>query len=130
MSSPLGAPSFMWPWSLSQPINPGWSFGNVIVNTSNSSAPDVEQNVVSHHSYGRQIGKLMDAVCALADALPKTATDERIVAFRELAQDVARIKAEAATSRIDQLRGELAELRQSDPQAFNELVATVKIVRK
>src|SRR4029078_5177400 len=34
---------FPWAWlvpsRLSQPINPGWSFGNVIVNERNSSAP-------------------------------------------------------------------------------------------
>jgi len=55
------------PQALNQPINPGWSFGNITVNNVNSSAPDVERDVVSRHSYGRQIGRLMDAVAALAD---------------------------------------------------------------
>jgi hypothetical protein len=55
-----------WAWvapqQLSQPINPGWSFGNIIVNDHNSSAPSTEQAIIAEESYGRQIGKLPDAV--------------------------------------------------------------------
>lgn len=109
------------PQSLAQPINPGWSFGNVIVNSANSSAPDVEQEVVSRHSYGRQIGRLMDAVAALAEALPATAGDARIRAFEELADQVERIKREMAPRRIERLRHDLEQLKQADPQAFAEL---------
>src|SRR5918993_3209381 len=56
---------FPWAWlapsQLSQPINPGWSFGNLIVNESNSSAPSTELAIVAEESYGRQMGKLLDA---------------------------------------------------------------------
>jgi hypothetical protein len=107
---------------LTQPINPGWTFGNVItVNSTNSSAPDVEREVVSRHSYGRQIGRLMDAVAALAEALPKTAGDKRIQAFRELAAEVARIKAQAAPQRIERLRRELEQIKQTDSKLWAEL---------
>jgi hypothetical protein len=110
------------PQSLTQPINPGWTFGNVItVNSTNSSAPDVEREVVSRHSYGRQIGRLMDAVAALAEALPKTAGDKRIQAFRELAAEVARIKAQAAPQRMERLRRELEQIKQSDSKLWAEL---------
>src|SRR5688572_2432578 len=55
---------FPWVWlapsQLSQPINQGWSFGNVIVNESNSSAPSTELAIVAEESYGRQIGKLLE----------------------------------------------------------------------
>ena len=109
------------PQSLTQPINPGWSFGNVIVNSANSSAPDVEQAVLSHHSYGRQIGRLMDAVAALADAVPGTAGDKRIAQFRELAAEVDEIKREAAPQRIERLRRDLEQLKSTDRQAFEQL---------
>ncbi len=135
-------PRLAWPWSAfsswspwpsvapqtnNQDINPGWSFGNVItVNRFNSSAPDVERAVVSQHSYGRQIGRLMDAVCALADALPQTASDARIKDFRDLAKKVAAIKKEMAPERLERLKREIADLRESDKAGFAELKAMFK----
>ena len=77
----------LWPWrlaasglapqTLTQPINPGWSFGNVInVTSSNSSSPDTEREIVSRHSYGRQIGRMMDAIeLLLEERGPKAAKD-------------------------------------------------------
>jgi hypothetical protein len=110
------------PQSLEQPINPGWSFGNVItVNSVNSSAPDVERQIVSQHSYGRQIGRLMDAVAALADALPKTAADERIKQLRELAVEVEQIKKQMAPRRLEQLRRELEDIKHNDKEAWAQL---------
>ncbi len=134
------SPSFAWPWPLNwplpqisfgpdrltQPINPGWTFGNLIVNQQNSSAPEVEQSVVSRHSYGRQIGRLMDAVSALADALPKTASDPRLQEFRALAEDVARIKQTTLHQRLDRLREELLALKAQDPQAWKALSAALR----
>lgn len=110
------------PQSLTQPINPGWTFGNVItVNSVNSTAPDVEREVVSRHSYGRQLGRLMDAVAALADALPRTAADPRIRDFRELSDKIQAIKREAAPQRLERLRQELQQIQRSDPKAWAEL---------
>src|SRR5438034_1137704 len=75
------AASFMWPlalarsWSsllsfapqsLTQPINPGWTLGNVInVTENNSNAPDTEREIVEQHSYGRQLGHITDALAVL-----------------------------------------------------------------
>ena len=116
-----GMPSFA-PQSLTQPINPGWTFGNVItVNSVNSSAPEVEREVLSRHSYGRQIGRLMDAVGVLADALPATASNERIKAFRELAAKVEKIKQEIAPQRLEQLRQELVQLRETNRAEWEKL---------
>jgi hypothetical protein len=110
------------PQALTQPINPGWSFGNVItVNSVNSTAPDVEREVVSRHSYGRQIGRLMDAVAALAEALPKAADDPRIEAFRTLFAEVDAIKRQSAPQRLQRLRRELEYLKRTDEKAWAEL---------
>jgi hypothetical protein len=131
------APWWAWPWSaaasgrspwfgvapqsLTQPINPGWSFGNVTVNSVNSSAPDVEREIVSQHSYGRQIGRLMDAVEALSEALPQITNDERIKEFRELAAEVEEIKKEMAPRRLEQLRSDLEWLKRNDPVGWGKL---------
>lgn len=143
-STQADSPRLAWPWSAlsgwspwpnlapqtsNQEINPGWSFGNVItVNSVNSSAPDVERAVVSQYSYGRQIGRLMDAVAALAEvAPPKTQADPRVVQFRDLARKVDAIKTEMAPERLARLKREIQQLQQSDKPsdqaAFEELQA-------
>lgn len=109
------------PQSLTQPINPGWSFGNVIVNTTNSSAPDVEREIVNQHSYGRQIGRLMDAVEALSEAVPNVGKDERIKEFRALAAEVEEIKKEMAPRRLEQMQRELEWLKRNDPEGWAKL---------
>ena len=57
-----------------QPINPGWTFGNLIsVTEQNSSAPDTERDIVSVDSYGRQLGRVIDALAELINERPKSA---------------------------------------------------------
>ena len=62
-------PSF-FPWlpqpSVDERFNNGWTFGNLIVTTANSKAPDVERDIVGRHSYERQLGLLTHAVVAIA----------------------------------------------------------------
>jgi hypothetical protein len=121
-----------WPWSawapqwLNQPINPGWTFGNVIqVTNANSSAPEVEKQVVSQHSYGRQIGRLMEAVVALAQAMPDVDRDPRVKDLLALACEIEKIKVEAKERRGVELLDELKALKKSDPKAWAELVKSV-----
>ncbi|NRF65892.1 hypothetical protein HLB44_02710 [Aquincola sp. S2] len=129
----FGAPvPWAWPGAaklapdqVSQAINPGWTLAGVVVNAQNSSAPSVEQSVVSRHSYGRQLGRVMDAVGALLDAAPKLAGDERVRDFRELAQQVEEIKRAAAGDRIERLADELALVRASDPEGWQRLQAAL-----
>lgn len=111
------------PASLSQPILPGWSFGNVIVNETNSNAPDTEQRIVAQKSYGQQIGILLDALAVVAkDASLKTlAQTEAIKDLLQLETDVAKIKAEASEARVKRMEDDLEALRAlPDPAAFNE----------
>ena len=55
-------PSFA-PQALNQPILPGWLFANSInVTEENSSSPETEQEIVAAHSYGQQLGRIMDVV--------------------------------------------------------------------
>ena len=126
-------PTWNWPWStffgpedLSQSFNNGWTFGNVIqVTNLNSTNPEAEKNIVSHYSYGRQIGRLMDAVLALADDNTRASKDERVKALRELAKDVEKMKRGAKKIREQNLLSELKALKHDKKDAWEELVKSV-----
>lgn len=108
MSASL-APQKLW-----QAINPGWSFGNVTINEQNSSAPQTEQAILAEESYGRQIGKLLDAVSELVKAQPDAKTNKTYKDIAALKTKVDGIKQRAAANRIDRLRRDLELLRTSD----------------
>jgi hypothetical protein len=118
---PDGAPSA----GLVQPILPGWSFGNVVVNEANSNAPDTEQRIVAQKSYGLQIGVLLDAVTALAKdpGREKAQTRKALAALETLEKQVEAIKAEAARARVDRIEADLDSLRGKPGQAEYEEVA-------
>jgi hypothetical protein len=118
----------MAPQNLTQPINTGWTFGNLIqVTEQNSTAPDTEQQIVSRHSYGRQIGRLMDAVELLLErADAKTRGDPRARDFASLQHDVRTIKQAQAAARLHRLRDELVALRRDHPEAWDELRGLLK----
>lgn len=118
---------FAWPFAapqnLTQPINPGWTFGNVIVNETNSRAPNIEQAIVAKESYGRQIGLLLDAVYLLA----KDREDEK--AFNDvvkLHKDVETIKREAALRRLDQIERDLEMLKKYDQHAYRKKMRALR----
>jgi hypothetical protein len=114
-----------WAWPFTLPgafsPNPGWTFGNVTINTTNSSSPEAEQGIVSQISYGKQIGRVMEALVPIAKHFDPTGKDPAIKDFLELAQQVEKIKAEYTVSRVEALRQELAALRLSDRKAWDEL---------
>jgi len=122
-----------WPWTpnlapewLRQSFNNGWTFGNVIqVTNQNSSAPEVEREVVGEHSYGRQLGRLMDAVVAISEAVPAAAKDVRVKELLALAKDIDRIKLEAQQKRSVELLQELQALKRSDKQAWAKLMKSL-----
>jgi hypothetical protein len=116
------------PQSLTQPINPGWTFGNLIqVTEANSSAPDTEQQIVNRHSYGRQIGRVMDAVELLLERADANARDDpRARDFAALLSDVQAIKREQSAARLQRLRDELVSLRRDHPEAWRELRALLR----
>jgi hypothetical protein len=119
-----------WTWvapqQLSQPIDPGWSFGNVIVNEHNSSAPSTEQSIVAEESYGRQIGKLLDAVYDLCQQRPDAVTNPAFQDIAKLRDRVERMKRDAAAERVDQLQRDLELLKATDQQAFEEKVKALR----
>ena len=116
-------PPALAPDKLDQQINPGWTFGNLIsVTEQNSSSPDTERAIVAVHSYGRQLGRLMDAVAVLIGELPEAQREN--VAFRQLSelQDViAKVKSRSAERRLDRFAADLIELQKTDQAAYRRI---------
>lgn len=128
MPGSANAPQFTFaPERLWQPVNPGWSFGNLIVNQQNSSAPEVEQALVSQISYGKQIGRLMEAVEALIKVAAIKPEDQKAIAeFGQLAAQVKDIKQAASHQRLARLREEINALRKQDEAAWQELADSLR----
>ncbi|XUJ32010.1 hypothetical protein ACQ5SK_24645 [Bradyrhizobium japonicum] len=76
----------------------GGQFGLVNITVGQSSAPDVEKDVLSDVAgYGKQIGQIADALLAVVEHLESRsdhalADDPAIVAFKELMHSVATVK--------------------------------------
>lgn len=112
-----------WPSSLPsnlvQPILPGWSFN---INNNNSTAPATEAAVVARHSYGRQIGRISDALHALIIAqhqpVPKSGP---IADFETMWEEVELLKSEAAGARVEQIATDLARLRRTNETEYQRL---------
>jgi hypothetical protein len=113
------------PKNLNQSILPGWSF--LTINENNSTSPETEQYVLARHSYGRQIGRMMDLVAAMADeASPKVKKSEAYKKFEEVVADVEAAKDEAAGIRRQRLLDELKALRKKDSADFDALIAEAR----
>jgi hypothetical protein len=135
-------PPFTAPRRLDQSINPGWVFGAVTINNANSRDPETEQKIVEKVSYGRQLGRIMDAVAVLvAIADPeaqneeqKSATLKRDTAFEdfwEIRAAVENAKREAESRWLSEagmveLAGKLVELRETDRVAYDRLARILR----
>ncbi len=76
----------------------GGQFGLVNITVGQSSAPEVERDVLSDVAgYGKQIGQVADALLAVIEHLEARSDDaladnEAIIAFKELMHSVATVK--------------------------------------
>lgn len=103
----------------SQPILPGWTFN---VNSNNSSAPQTEVEVVQHYSYGKQLGRISDALAALIEAVaPEGMKAAPYVPFTEMKREIDGLKNDAAAARVDQLRADLRRLKTERPDAYERI---------
>ena len=130
MPNPLGASAA--PQTLDQAILPGWVFGGVVnVTEQNSAAPDTEREIVSAHSYGRELGRLMDAVAALVADLPQAKqTAKPFARLKELQQDIDRIKTNGAARRLDRVIADLEVLRETKHADYDRIAARLREVLK
>jgi hypothetical protein len=139
MSTESTSRAFPWNWwtaflptpqNLTQPILPGWTLGPVLtINNDNSSAPQTEAEVVQRHSYGRQLGRIADALEALIkERGPGVASDERFKDFLEMKKEIDTVKLDAAVSRAEQLRRDLASLKATRSTEYRRLRDAVRRV--
>jgi hypothetical protein len=115
------------PRSLDQPILPGWQFGNVVINYDNSSSPETERQIVSAQSYGRQIGRLMDAVCVLINKQEESR--EGLKALEDLVKlhkEIENIKVRVAERKIELLRKDLELIKRNRPAEYRAMIAELK----
>ncbi len=104
------------PQTLNQPILPTYNVTNY-----NSSAPQTEARILSQHSYGRQIGRLSDAVHALiAERHPKGAPAGPLKRFDELWREIEDLKANDAAARLDRVVQDLKTLRESGGPQYQQ----------
>lgn len=107
------------PQSLEQPILPGWTFN---INSNNSSAPQTEAEVVQQHSYGRQLGRIAEALAVLIAAAPaKVRDDEHCTEFVAMKEEIDTIKQEAAAARVRRLAADLDLLKKTNTDEFERL---------
>jgi hypothetical protein len=111
------------PSTLVQPILPGWTLN---VNAFNSSAPQTEADVLSKHSYGRQLGRISDALEILVQARDPKAADERFDDFRTMKAEIDEIKAGNAEARVTRLLADLDLLKVLKPEAHARLKDELK----
>ena len=120
------------PQNLVQPILPGWVLGSVTnITEQNSSAPDTEREILAANSYGRQLGRIMDALVVLIARLPREEQkDKAFKAFTEIHDQINDIKVKAAARRLDSVIADLATLKEAKPEEFKRLAATLRDVLK
>ncbi len=106
------------PNTLVQPILSGWTLN---VNAFNSSAPQTEADVLQRHSYGRQLGRISDALEILVQARDPKAADERFDDFRRMKAEIDTIKAGNAQERVTRLLADLDLLKVLEPEAHARL---------
>jgi hypothetical protein len=116
------------PQNLVQPLFPGAMFGIVTnVTEQNSSSPDTEREIVAAQSYGRQLGRVSNALAAVIEGLPKEKQKEKpFEEFAEMRHDIDAIKLAAATRRLDRIAADLATMKAAKPEAYQQMAAKLR----
>jgi hypothetical protein len=136
---PISAPT----GDVAQAINPmSWLFrtsaqtGLVNITTGRSEDPVLEHRIVAEvASYGRQLGRVIDALCVVVAQMPQTDLTRQqralLAEFTKLAEEIAAVKIATRAARvsepeIDRLIGEIEALRESDPTLHRRLTARLQ----
>ena len=137
------SPSWPWEWtidklpnpfalfaprSLDQSINPGWAIGNIIsVTEQNSAAPDTERDIAASYSYGRQLGRVIDALAVLIAERPEESSDVKALDdLMALRDEIDAIKSRAAARRLERLGSDLETLKKTDADEYRRVTAALR----
>jgi hypothetical protein len=127
----------LWPWpawpfassapaasdELIQPINPGWTFGNLVsVTEQNSSSPDTERDIVAVESYGSQLGRVIDALAELITEQPEAIQNKPALrALIALRNKIEMIKSQSAAHRLERIAADLAQVKSTSKSEYQRL---------
>lgn len=107
----------MWriaPDNLAQSILQGWTLN---INSNNSTAPQTEVEVVAKHSYGRQLGRISEALALLIVERHGDSPGEKPFAdFLTMKREIDKVKHDAAVARIERIIQDLALLKAQQDQ--------------
>jgi hypothetical protein len=107
------------PSNLSQPILSGYSLN---INSNNSSSPQTEADAIARHSYGRQLGRISDALRALIlERHGNPPGSGPFAEFLSMWKEIEQVKIEGARSRLEQVNSDLALLKDKMPVEFTRL---------
>ena len=137
MSSLSPSRELPWPWSsyvawqnhcaetfyaaprhLQQSILP-WTFAALVVNEENSNDPATERAIVKHESYGKQLGRISDALEVLIENSGIEHNDA-LNEFLELKAHIDAIKHNTEDTRFEAVIVDLKRLRKKNPVRFSE----------
>ena len=109
------------PFTYNEPILPGLTIN---VDSNNSSSPQTERDVLKMASYGKQIGRISDAVEKLIARDPRDRQDA-YVQFGEMKAEVDAVKRQALSERGERMAADLLLLKATDPAQFERARAAV-----
>jgi hypothetical protein len=124
---PAAAWAAFAPHNLVQPILPSATFGNVIsITERNSSSPAAEYDITAKESYGRQLGKVMDALAVLIKERPAGAGSNPVLdELLALRTRIEQLKEDSLQQRAERLKADLLRLKQKYPEKFREIAAVL-----
>jgi hypothetical protein len=119
---------------VTQAFNPfqwwGQQNGFININTSRTDNPAMERRIVEQvASYGRQLGRIVDALDVLVSRVPDTdltpAERDALRAFSRMAREIDTVKGRppaVTLSQVDALIDDVRDLARTDPDLHREVV--------
>ena len=109
--------------SFTQPILPGWTFN---IDSNNSSSPQTEADVLAKFSYGKQLGKINDALALLIAHREAPPDSPAFGQFAEMTAQIEKAKAAGVDKRVAQVKADLKRLEKTDKAEYDRVRAELR----
>ena len=121
------------PQNVTQSILPSIFATNstLFITDANSSCPETEQKILAKESYGRQLGRVIDALEVLIQERPKGAAKSKaLTEFLALSHNIESIKDESLAAHIKRLEAELVWLEKNNPGEYRRIASKFSVQAK
>jgi len=115
------------PSNLVQPILSGWTLN---INSNNSTSPQTEADVVARHSYGRQLGRISDALRELVRERGTKPPKGALAGFVSMCEEIDEIKTISAAKRLKQITADLTLLKTNDEAEYRRVRQALELALK